>query len=206
MSDSIPDGATPIGSKLYIFKSKSNSTDALISAHGGYYKGNRSFQVPHGIELIFYGIHGNVLSDPGVKLSDTKAKVVETISGGKQCTDYELSKYQGRHGGSPGKPAETYGRIANRINYVDDNLAQLFKIASTSTNEKVAKSAMKNIQDSRSMSLITIRNRWNSQNVYLKDLLPMVLKSYPGIKRFHCSFCRSLVGDDNAKTSKVEWA
>lgn len=206
MSDSIPDGATPIGSKLYIFKSKSNSTDALISAHGGYYKGNKSFTVPHGVEIIFYGIHGNVLSDPGVKLSDMKAKVVEAIGGGKQCIDYELSKYQGRHAGAPGKPVETYERIAGRIKQVDNDLSGKFSDLLTTTNQKYAQVLLNGIQNSRSMSLITIRNRWNSQNVYLKDLLSMVLKSYPGMKRFHCSFCRSLVGDNNAKTSKVEWA
>ena len=205
MSDSIPAGATPIGRKLYMFKAKSNSQDALISAHGGYYKGTKTFKVPAGVEMLFYGIHGNVLSDPGVKLADTKARVVETLKGGDDCVDYELSKYQGRHGGKPGQPAETYDRIAKRIGYNDDSLAQLFTAATTSKNDKVVDTVMKQILNSRSMSVITIRNRWNSKDVYLKDLVAMVLKEFPGIRRFHCSFCRSLVGNDNAQTSQVTW-
>lgn len=206
MSDSIPDGATPIGSKLYIFKSKSNSTDALISAHGGYYKGNKTFRVPEGVEIIFYGIHGNVLSDPGLKMTNTKAKVVETFGGGKQCIDYELSKYQGRHAGTSGNPSETYGQIASHVQQVDKTITQKFDALITTKNAKFAEVLVRGIQNSQSMSLITIRNRWNSQNVYLKDLLSLVLRSYPGMKRFHCSFCRSLVGNDNAKSSQVEWA
>ena len=206
MSDSIPDGATPIGSKLYIFKSKSNSTDALISAHGGYYKGNKTFRVPEGVEIIFYGIHGNVLSDPGLKMTSTKAKVVETFSGGKQCIDYELSKYQGRHAGTSGNPAETYGQISSHVQQVDKTITQKFDALITTKNAKFAEVLVRGIQNSQSMSLITVRNRWNSQNVYLKDLLSLVLRSYPGMKRFHCSFCRSLVGNDNAKSSQVEWA
>lgn len=58
-----------------------------------------------GVEVIFYGVHGNTLSDPGVKLIDYPAKSVQTIPNpqdGDQCLNYVLSKYQGSHGGTPG--------------------------------------------------------------------------------------------------------
>jgi hypothetical protein len=139
-------------------------------------------------------------------MTSTKAKVVETFSGGKQCIDYELSKYQGRHAGTSGNPAETYGQISSHVQQVDKTITQKFDALITTKNAKFAEVLVRGIQNSQSMSLITIRNRWNSQNVYLKDLLSLVLRSYPGMKRFHCSFCRSLVGNDNAKSSQVEWA
>jgi len=208
MASDTPEGAEALGSKLYFFKSATNSTDCLISAHGGYYKGSKSFKVPSGVDLIFYGVHGNLLSDPGVKLADFDATPVETIGGGKDCTNYALSKYQGSHGGTDGKPAETYASIHRRVQYNNQRLADYFKTATTSSNQKVVNLNIQTILKSRSMSVVTIRNRWflPGGDVYLKDVIKEVTKAYPGIKRFHCSFCRGLVGDDNAGTSQVQFA
>lgn len=97
MSDHPPEGAIAIGSKLYFFKSKTNSTDCLISAHGGYYKSTSTFDVPEGVEVIFYGIHGNLLQDPGIRLIGFDAEPVQTIPNqqdGRTCMNYALSKYQ----------------------------------------------------------------------------------------------------------------
>jgi hypothetical protein len=208
MASETPEGAVAIGSKFYFFKSATNSTDCLISAHGGYYKATTMFKVPGGVELIFYGVHGNVLSDPGVKLVDYDATPVQTLGGGADCYNYALSKYQGSHGGTNGKPAETYGSINKRIKYNNERLANHFKVASTSNNQKLVNLNMQAILKSRTMSVLTIRNRWfmPGGDAYLKDAVKEVLQAFPGIKRFHCSFCRGLVGDDNAATSKVQFA
>lgn len=53
------------------------------------------------------------------------------------------------------------------------------------------------------MSVVTIRNRWSGGDVYLKDVIKAARKELPGMKRFHCSFCRSLIGDDNAGSSTI---
>jgi len=209
MSKDTPEGATSLGSKLYIFKSKSNSTDCLISAHGGYYKGTSTFTVATGVEVIFYGVHGNVLQDPGVRLIDYAAKPVQTIPNpqdGRQCLNYVLSKYQGSHGGSPGKPAETYEKIKNRVKFNDDTLSERFTKLTTTQKPKEGEIILKSILAYKTMSVVTIRNRWFLSNgdVYLKDAIEEVRKALPGIKRFHCSFCRNLVGDDNAGTSVVK--
>lgn len=207
MASDTPEGAVAIGSKFYFFKSATNSTDCLISAHGGFYKSTSQFKVPTGVTLIFYGVHGNVLSDPGVKLADYDATPVETIVAGKDCFNYALSKYQGSHGGSEGKPAETYESINKRIKYNNERLANHFKAATTSQNQKVVNQNMQAIMKSRTMSVLTIRNRWfmAGGDAYLKDAIKEVREAFPGIVRFHCSFCRSLVGDDNPGTSKVQF-
>jgi hypothetical protein len=202
MSDSIPKGAIPIGSKLYLFKSKSNSTDCLISAHGGYYKESRTFQVPNGVTLYFYGEHKKVLSDPGIKLADTKAKYVERVGEGQKCVNYILSKYQGKHN----KAGETYEKIADRIAFQDKSLGDIFKMITTTQNEKLATKGLGMILDSQSMSVVTIRNRWFASDVNLLEVISAVRKVLPGIKNFHCSFCRSLVGDPNPETSTVVFA
>lgn len=209
MSDT-PQGAVPIGSKLYFFKSDTNSTDCLISAHGGYYKGNNTFEVADGVELLFYGIHGNLLQDPGIRLVDTPAKPVQVIPNrvdGRNCINYVLSKYQGRHGGKPGKPAETYDKISNRVRDNDKNQFGRFDLMlKKQDNEKLVEKLMQQILAHRAMSVVTIRNRWflPGGDVYLKEVIKEVRKAFPGIKRFHCSFCRGLVGDETAGTSVVE--
>lgn len=207
MASETPEGAVAIGSKYYFFKSGTNSTDCLISAHGGFYKSTKRFEVPSGVTLIFYGVHGNVLSDPGVKLADYDATPVETLTGGSECFNYALSKYQGRHGGTPDKPAETYERISNRMKYNNERLQNHFNVATTSSNQKIVKMNLDVILKSRTMSVLTIRNRWfmSGGDAYLKDAIKEVLKVFPGIKRFHCSFCRSLVGDENPGTSQVQF-
>ena len=203
----MPEGAVAVGSKYYFFKSDTNSTDCLISAHGGFYKGTSTFQVPAGVELIFYGVHGNVLSDPGVKLADYDATPVETIGGGGDCFNYALSKYQGTHGGTEGKPAETYESINRRIKYNNERLSNHFKVATTSDKQNIVKMNLEAILKSRTMSVLTIRNRWfmSGGDAYLRDAIKEVRKAFPGIKRFHCSFCRSLVGDENPGTSRVQF-
>src|SRR5262249_32131502 len=118
--------------------------------------------------------------------------------------------YQGSHAGEPGKPAETYERINNRVKMNDDELAKKFDrllatSSTTSPNSKLAKLNLEAILRHKTMSVVTIRNRWYMPggDVYLKDVIKEVRKALPGMKRFHCSFCRSLVGDDNAGTSVV---
>lgn len=213
MSSSIPPGAVPVGSKLYFFKSKTNSTDALISAHGGYHKGNNTFKVPSGVEIIFYGIHGNLLQDPGIKLASTKNVVaVETVTSGGNCVDYVLSKYQGSHGGTAGKPAETYSSINKQLEADSDMLTRQFealfseKLQLSPKKQEVVQKTVKNILTTPTMNVVTIRNRWNmvGGDIYLKDVIKAVTKQFPGIKRFHCSFCRGLIGDDNAGTSVLQ--
>lgn len=204
MANSIPKGAEPLGSKLYFFKSATSSHDVLISAHGGYYKANKTFDVPgtgKDVEIIFYAPHGSTLSDPGMMIMKGNFQDAGSVFSGNKCIDYELSKYQGRHGGQPGKPAETYDSIASTVEDEDRRLVRQFEkmlAAAGKGNQQMAKGAIDQITAGRTMNVVTIRNRWHSSDVWLKDVVAMVRKAYPGIKRFHCSFCRSLVGDNNA--------
>jgi len=71
-------------------------------------------------------------------------------------------------------------------------------------NQQMAKGAIDQIRAGRTMNVVTIRNRWNSSDVWLKDVVATVRKAYPGINRFHCSFCRSLVGDNNAPSHTAQ--
>jgi hypothetical protein len=209
MSDHPPPGAVAIGSKLYLFKSKSNSTDCLISAHGGYYKSTNTFTVPEGVELVFYGAHGNTLGNPGIKLMDYEGvplQVIPNEQDGSECMNYALSKFQGRHGDA-NKP-ETYAKIADRIAMIDENQSNRHAVWLKSTNPDLKQMLFEGINRQRAMNVVTIRNRWflPSGDVYLKDVIKEVRDAFPLIKRFHCSFCRSLVGSDQAEKSVVTFA
>lgn len=208
MSDHAPPGAVAIGSKLYFFKSRSSSTDCLISAHGGFYKGTSTFTVPNGVKLVFYGAHGNTLSDPGIKLMDYEAVPVQEIPNeqdGSVCMNYALSKFQGRHG-NLNKP-ETYQKIADRIAMIDEDQAKRYTVWLKSEDTDLKQMVLGGIDSQRAMNVVTIRNRWflPGGDVYLKDVIKEVRAAFPLIKRFHCSFCRSLVGDDEAQKSQEQF-
>ena len=107
----------------------------------GAFTGVPYFTVPQGVQIIFYGVHGNVLSDPGIKLIDYDAKPVQIIPNdedGSQCFNYALSKDQGSHGGTEGKPAETYDFIKRRVDYVDDTQFTKFNALLTTKNQQYA--------------------------------------------------------------------
>lgn len=191
---STPTGATPLGSYLYMFSSPLNPQECLISAHGGYYKNNVSFTVPKGVKICFYGEHNKVLSDPGIALMSLVPRVTETIvgDGRKQCLDYELSKYQGRHSGAN----ESYDSIMDQVNRTARN--HTLDVKEVFAGKREVSRATK-----IPVHVITVRNRWNKSDVNLSYVIKEVLKAKPGIHTFHCSFCRSLVGDDNPGVSKV---
>jgi hypothetical protein len=161
-----PAGATPLGQHLYLFKSSKNTTDCIISAHGGRVFDLASFKVPQGVELKFFGPDTSVLLDPGIVTFDVgraKANPVETIPGGKRCKDYLLTKFQGRHS----KVGETYEVIKDTVEFTDDN-------------------------PSGSANVVTVRNRWDVVlGVPLSVVVFAVLKEMPTITCFYCAFCRA---------------
>jgi hypothetical protein len=64
------------------------------------------------VEVWFYGEHGAALIDPNITTFAKILSGVETIekfTGGQQCRNYLLSKYQGKHAGADGTTeVETY--------------------------------------------------------------------------------------------------
>lgn len=214
MSKEKPQGAVAVGSNLYLFKSETNSVDCIISAHGGYVSANKSFTVPAGVKLVFYGPHGAALLDPKINRFIDKhadAEPVEVFEGGQECRNYLLSKYQGAHAGSTGtKVVETYGQIASGVSANDlarrnkfDTLLQAASVASPDATQ--VKLSMSEIDKTRSGSVLTIRNRWNVfMGVPLKEAITDARKAFPTLREFHCLFCRSyMLGDDELPSQRV---
>lgn len=207
-----PTGATSLGRYLYLFKSRTNSTDCIISAHGGYIFENRSFTVPQGVTLQFFSVHSSTLSDPGIgafQKSQAQAKPVETITGGNSCRNYLLSKYQGRHN----EMDETYEKIADGVGKQDTLrsafAAKLFKDASTTTGspDKVEQTLL-NLARNHGGSVLTVRNRFDVvTGVPLQDAIKAAKKEMPTLRVFYCLFCRSnMVGKDRNESGVVQYA
>ncbi len=112
-----PKAATKLSDSMYLFKSTTNYVDCLISAHGGYIRENRSFDVPSGVTVLFYGAHGHALNDPGIgTLSKelSKAVVVDEIR--DEFLSQLLSASTGGTRGASGKEVlETYDQIASSV-------------------------------------------------------------------------------------------
>jgi len=215
---SIPEGAVAVGSKLYLFKSDTNSVDCIISAHGGYVSANRSFTVPKGVTINFYGPHGAALIDPNIseyfrRQANAKPIEGEVYTEGMECRNYLLSKYQGAHAGESGKETvETYKQIADSVRISDLNrtkhFASLMKAATLGQSDaKKIKMSMERIEATRGANVLTIRNRWNVvMGVPLKDAITEAKKAYPAMREFHCLFCRSyMLGDDPLPSQEVNY-
>lgn len=209
---STPRGATSLGRYLYLFKSKTNSTDCIISAHGGYMSENRSFTVPSGITLQFFSVHSSTLTDPGINAfqkNQAQAKPVETIQGGATCRNYLLSKYQGRHN----EMDETYEKIATGVSNQDTLRSafgnKLFNDASTTTGsqDKVEQTLL-NLARNHGGSVLTVRNRFDVVfGVPLQDAIKAAKKEMPTLRVFYCLFCRSnMTGDDRHQSGVVQYA
>lgn len=206
---SIPQGAQAIGSKLYLFKATSNAAECLISAHGGYRKGNLTFSVPYGVTISFYGPHGFILQDPGVKIMSQELAqfAVETKKQGEQCINYILSKYQGTHNTA----GETYESISdtiedfqNRFLQTQDKMRSMGNVNDLSKGQLSRYNMMSaNLRSLNAMNVATIRNRWYSPDLTLEYVVKEVKKAVPSITHFHCSFCRGHMDDDNAPTWQV---
>ncbi|MGQ5522090.1 putative adhesin [Chitinimonas sp. PSY-7] len=93
----------------------------VISAHGGIRKSHSpKFNNSTGT-LYFYSPHGVVTQDKGLRnfLYDANSRQrVETLPPNSSCYDYSLCKYQGKHGGTKGNPAETYQSIESELAYI----------------------------------------------------------------------------------------
>lgn len=212
MTKETPAGATPIGNGyFYLFKSATNSTDCLISAHGGYIRENRTFTVPSGVKIVFYGQHGAALNDPRIfeiakKLS--KARPVEIVSGGQKCLNYLLTKYQGAHAGKSGREVvETYDQIARAVDTRDFQRTDKFKRL-LAADPKAQQETLGELMADWGGSVLTVRNRWNVfLGMPLKDAVNAALKEMPSLRVFHCIFCRSyMLGKDPLAPQSVQYA
>lgn len=185
-----PAGATPIGKNFYLFKAVSSTPACLISAHGGHYR-EQHFELPPGVTVHFYALHGFTLLDPGTQVLNLQVTPKESITGPASCHDYVLSKYQGRHNARE----ETYGSIATQVR----DTAQARSEAQTKYMRRAAEgapdwqliSARDQVTSRTEINIVTVRNRVGAGDMRLSALINAVHAAYPSFTVFHCSFCRS---------------
>ncbi len=175
-----------LGSTMYLFlQSPGTYAPALvISAHGGIGRGKTADKkVPFGT-LHWYSKHGDTTTDFGIRnfiWGGKSGQRTESTPTGQPYYDYSLSKYQGRHAGTKGNPAETYAGIEGDQKYVDDFNQML---AAAGPN------APPGSKPAAAVDVLTVRNRYWITGVDLSSALKAIgnVHQYPEI---HCYFCRS---------------
>lgn len=183
----------PIGEKFYVFRHDASTpvdpaTDhLLISAHGGFMNlkgplGSSSFAVPSWTQLHFYAPHGSTIANPGIyDLMKGEYEVLETFAAGDTVTNYELSKFQGKHGDED----ETYESITGNVKR---NREQVSWLSEQMTSGK-AHGPGRNF--AFNFDVLTVRNRVLRSSPTLKDALSELGKHGFRYENIHCSFCRS---------------
>jgi len=191
-----PPGATPIGENFYLFKALSSTPECLVSAHGGHDR-ERHFEVPAGVTVHFYALHGFTLLDPGTAVLNAKLTPKESITGPASCHDYSLSKYQGRHNKTG---QETYASIAAQVRATTqartDAQAKYVTRAAAGAPAWQLDMLRANVTSQKEINIVTVRNRVGAGDMLLSTLIGAVHGAYPSFTVFHCSFCRSSMHAD----------
>jgi len=178
--------AHQLGSKFYLWHGKTRKNLVVITAHGGYALHNKPFKVPSGMRIHFYAPHGYILKDPGLAAAaDGSTSVHDSYDSGRWCPDYELSKFQGRHGSEK----ETYERIGAGM-HRDARIARSREMSGGGELSAAQLSGMKEII----MDVITVRNRILQKSPTLGDVIQAMQKDGLRYKEIYCSFCRCRSG------------
>lgn len=181
--------AEELGNKLYLWHSGTRKQSVVITSHGGYSMSNRPFKVPAHMTIHFYAPHGFILSDPSIKSVTTGTiKPFDSYGPGAWCPNYKLTKYQGSHGGKPGKPAETYGDIAQGM-HRDAEIAHTEQFLGRPLNEEELGRIRHVVMD-----VITIRNRKLMKSPTLEEVIQTMGSKGVRYTHVHCSFCRCRMG------------
>lgn len=196
-----PDGATKVGTDLYLWKSAVNERDCVISAHGGYVFGCEDFRVPDGISLVFYNTEGSSLDDPSIGSFLQflgRAVPVETRRAGQACRNYLLAKYQGKHGGADGRTeVESYEGVRGQIDAMDRQYTTksraLWRALSLPAAGVDTGHLDEALAKTKSACVLTVRNRADMfMGVPLEHAVQQARRAMPSLTTFHCLFCRCL--------------
>lgn len=181
-----------LGMCAYYWRAESGKFQdtVIISAHGGIKKTTKEdLMIPQNYVLFYYTTHGATAGDFGINkfaAPTPPPHIGHPMHGGKYTYNYELSKYQGRHG----NPAETYKSIqaqstsATNHNNILNNLtdAERHKLAGQSAGVQ------------KLYDVVTIRNRFFSSGSDLKTILEQIGRLRGQVSNnlvIHCFFCRS---------------
>lgn len=181
-----------IGSDIYLHRPdrpfNAEEFHLLISAHGAAI-GTR-FDVPDWANLHFYGRHGAAVIDPGFReIIRGDYQVMESATGGVQCSNYLLSKYQGRHGNA----RETYESLQREVQSNTLFLEQAHQAMALGDERRGR--PFRRVLNSHNFNfhfdVLTVRNRWNIiLGITLSSVLQQLEANGYRYEQIHCSFCR----------------
>jgi len=189
---------TPIGRNLYLFHDSSGRSDfLLITAHGIQVPG--SFKVPSSTRLNFYAPSKQFLVMPQ-NMFELGTKVQEQLNSGRNCPNYLLSKYQGRHGDLK----ETYDSLKEKINHTNREInnfdKKLIDIKTAPLNVLDQKKKNDMIRDTHAgaknlfkLDFLTIRNINKFNPVSFKNVLADLDSNGYHYNHIFCSFCRGRI-------------
>lgn len=176
---------------MYLFMPKAGTNRVVISAHGGRTRTTNAFTVPSDSVLRFYSEDTNSVLDPGLDNFYTFEVIPrEIISESEPCYDYQLSKYQGRHGNRN----ETYASIAQTITRESESRQSFLANAAEAGSDKLKGTYLKEASKRKLAAVLTIRNRIARGDVNLSFAIEQVKSIAPEILIFDCLFCRYMHG------------
>lgn len=182
----MPAGKQAVGAQLYVFSNNNGNQhhgNCMITAHGEQLlSGNtfgRKFTVPAALELSFFAPHGSTLTTTFYNVGrgvNRNNGIVETINGGEQCYDYNLTKFEGYHcKGVTG--FATMDKLIDRCYHGQRGLSydDLETLVADQTVD---------------VDVVTVRNRYWSSDLTLSSLINQLTSAGYNYNEVFCSFCR----------------
>ena len=173
---------TKIGRHILVWsaggKQPTGNRGVIISAHGCQTAFNSTFTVPASTTVLFYCPHGYSLVDPQM-IRIARGEIApngDPLTTGKNCTDYSLGKFQGKHGG---KDTDSYEQIGTNMH------PQYLKMLAEEYDMEQKEF------DEIQYDIVTIRHRNVGSAPKLSDVIKQLNDNGFHYNEIHCSFCRS---------------
>lgn len=196
----IKDGQERVRAYLWTGQDNSATTTytAVISAHGESALIDGNF--PEGkYDLVYYGPHGYILNDPGLKALGDGTLNREVIGPDKRGQDYLLTKYQNKQS----KWVETYEDVVTFVLRYGKDVITIKNLYETDWLDQQYK-VVKSLFGSGTVEQPNVK----TSGIKLSELITLVRPIFP-YKEFLCAFCRGgahweamhqLLGRDSSHT------
>jgi hypothetical protein len=188
-----------LGSYLWLFTYRqwALADKVIISSHGGVTTSRpREFEVLPHENFFFYSQMGQGAKASSLLTATYEGNWAERVGPGP-CANYDLSKFQGSHGGPGGISLEDYAGI-QLIQSTKEAKDQTFNNAFAEYGPALARKALGSLPGAtawevgdqrQDFDVVTVRNRFWNNTVTLEYVMEQ-LRRVRHYREIHCAFCR----------------
>jgi len=178
-----------VGQHLYVFTRNAAfgnpaTNECIIEAHGCQTLIPRTFPVPVGSQVTFYCPHGSSLIGTSIPdIAEDQINDFNSVTGGNNCHDYELGKFQGYHANGFTGAAP----IDKLLSKCSDAWRAQMTAAQTYTNID----NYITVTNPAAFDVVTVRYRPMKLGITLSEVITQLRAAGYNYTNHHCPICRN---------------